>query len=199
MPHKFFRCVFPILFVAICVAPLLAACGPVMAVPPASAVDAPAGVAEDVYKLSPGDTIRLTVYDEETLTASYTIDSQGLISIPLAGEIPASGLTRAELQADITEALVAGDYLSDPSVTVDVATLRPFYILGEVKTPGSYPYQPSLNVLQAIATAGGYSPRAARGMVLIDRGEGANKQRLNAKENTQILPGDSITVRERIF
>ena len=92
-----------------------------------------------------------------------------------------------------------GGYLTKPLVTVDIITVRPFYILGEVKNPGSYPWQPSFTVFKAIATAGGYTPRAAKGKILIDRGDGAEKQHLNATEDTPVLPGDSITVRERIF
>jgi polysaccharide export outer membrane protein len=68
-----------------------------------------------------------------------------------------------------------------------------------VKNPGSYPYQPSLDALQAIAVAGGYTPRAARGEILIDRRADGHLLHLNATEATSILPGDSITVRQRIF
>lgn len=178
----------------------LTACG--VAVPPASSINAPpveaAGPAES-YKLFPGDTVKVTVYGEETLTGEYPVDQRGKITIPLAGEVTAGGLTKEELQNEISEVLIAGDYFSEPSVTVDFVSLRPFYILGEVNAPGGYAYQPSLDVLQAIALGGGYTPRAARGKILIDRGTGEARQRLNAGENTPVLPGDSITVRERIF
>lgn len=182
----------------------LAACGPVLAIPPGAATSAPeqADNTSD-YLFKTGDTVKLAVYGEEGLTKGYMIDSRGLINVPLIGDVKAAGFSRAHVQKDITTRLTEGGFLANPLVTVDTTAVQPFYIIGEVKTPGSYPWQPSLDGLKAIATAGGYTPRAAQNKILIDRivGEGKDekKVRLNATENTAILPGDSIIVRERIF
>jgi protein involved in polysaccharide export with SLBB domain len=162
--------------------------------------DAPLDVTNDTaYLLSPADMVKVTVFGEDTLSGEYPIDERGIVTVPMIGEIPAAGLSKAALQGLLQERFVASGYLSSPLVTVDVLTTRPFFILGEVKNPGSYPYRPSLDAFKAIALAGGYTPRAAENKILIDRGFGAYKYRMNAKENTPILPGDSIIVRERIF
>lgn len=178
---------------------LLSACGPVIAVPPSASGNAPAAHNEATYTLSSGDSIKLSVYGEEEMNGTYMLDPSGVITVPMIGQVQATGITAEDLQKKITETLVKDKYLSKPLVTVDIIAMRPFYILGEIKSPGSYPYQPSLDVFKAIATAGGYTPRAAKGRILIDRGTGPNRQHFNASEDTAILPGDSITVRERIF
>ena len=179
---------------------VLAGCGPMIAVPPASSYDQPhlvAGTGD--YLLNVGDVLKITVYGDDTLTGTYAVDQRGNVSMPLAGKVEAAGMTQEQLQKKISASLVKGRYLAKPLVTVDVAIMAPFYILGEVKAPGSYPYQSSLDVFKAIATAGGYTPRAAKNKVLIDRGVGPQRQHFNASEETPVLPGDSITVRERIF
>ena len=172
----------------------------VVAVPPAADKDAPMDMpASQSLALGAGDVIRLTVYGEDVLTGQYPINADGFVAIPLIGDIQAARLIKDELQIKISEALVRGGYLTSPQVTVDVVSSRPVYILGEVRNPGKYPWQPDFTVFHAIASAGGYTPRAAKGLILIDRGAGNEKQHLNAGEATPILPGDSITVRERIF
>ncbi|HEU5047982.1 MAG TPA: polysaccharide biosynthesis/export family protein [Rickettsiales bacterium] len=170
------------------------------AIPGAASQDAPADVKNAAaYTLNPGDVIKLTVYMEENLNGQYTVDRHGAVTIPLIGDVEAQGLSKEQLQAKVASTLVKGGYLKTPLVTVDVISTRPFYILGEVKNPGSYVWQPSIDVFKAIATAGGYTPRAAQNKILIDRGVGDEKKRYNATEDTPVLPGDSITVRERIF
>ncbi len=177
----------------------LAACT-VVAVPPAADKNAPMEVpASQSLALGAGDVIRLTVYGEDVLTGQYPVNADGFVAIPLIGDIQAIGLIKDELQIKISEALVRGGYLTSPQVTVDVVSTRPVYILGEVRTPGKYAWQPDFTVFHAIASAGGYTPRAAKGLILIDRGTGHDKEHLNATETTPILPGDSVTVRERIF
>lgn len=181
------------MFVGAC---MLSSC----ATPGAASQDAPTEVKNaNAYTLGPSDVIKLTVYGEDNLTGQYTVDRRGMVTIPLVGDVPAQDLSKEQLQVKITEIMVRGGYLKNPRVTVDIVSMRPFYILGEVKNPGSYTWQPTLDVFKAIATAGGYTPRAAQGRILIDRGIAQDKQRYNATEDTPVLPGDSITVRERIF
>lgn len=186
----------------VCSAILMASagCGPIVAIPGPASEDAPTEVtAPDTYLLRPGDTVRLTVYGDEDLTDSYTVNQSGFIAIPMIGDVKADGLSTEKLRKNIATSLVKDGFMQKPLVTVDMDTVRPFYILGEVKTPGSYSWHPSLDVFKAIAIAGGYTPRAAENMILIDRGTGSSKQHLNATESTPILPGDSITIRQRIF
>ena len=82
---------------------------------------------------------------------------------------------------------------------MDATTVQAIAIIGEVKLPGNYAYRPQYNALKVIAQAGGYTPRAAKNRVLIDRWVDGKLVRLNARENTPVLPGDSLIVRERIF
>lgn len=179
---------------------VLNACAPVMAVPGPAHIDAPAVVKDERASiLGPGDTLKLTVYGEDTLTGEYTIDPRGELTIPLAGQIKAAGLSPDDLQAEIADRLKASGMLVKPEVSVNVINMRPIYVVGQVAHAGSYPYQPGLTVLKAIALGGGYTPRAAQNMILIDRDTSKGRMRLNANENTPVLPGDSITVRERIF
>ncbi|MCB1562664.1 MAG: polysaccharide export protein [Alphaproteobacteria bacterium] len=173
-----------------------------------SACAVPLGVSENApldvtgsqaYLLNPSDKVKVSVYGEETLVGELPIDERGMIVVPMIGEVRAAGLSKAELQEAVTEAFISKGYLSNPLVTVDIVTGRPFFIIGEVNKPGRYEYEPELDAFKAVAIAGGYTPRAARNRILIDRGFGEDKFRMNARENTPILPGDSITVRERIF
>jgi len=155
---------------------------------------------EALLLLSPGDKINLIVYGEQTLTGPYMLDEDGNINVPLIGTVKAGGLTKGKLQETIAKLLVDGGYQQKPYVTVEIAALRPFYINGEVNNPGSYPYQPSLDVFQAVAVAGGFTPRATTSSVVITRTkQNGEKVRFNAPQDTPIWPGDSILVNQRLF
>lgn len=149
-----------------------------------------------VYKLGVGDRLRVIVLGEGDLSGEFEIGSKGTINLPLIGEVDAEGLTISELEDNI-EARLADGYLRAPNVTMEVTNYRPFYILGEVQGPGSYPYVNGMTVLNAVALAGGFTYRAREGEVLLSRdGSGTD---LTVPVTTQILPGDIITVRERFF
>lgn len=153
----------------------------------------------DSYRLGSGDRVRVTVFGQPELTGEYAIDGGGQMSFPLIGQTRAGGLTAAELEKDLIGKLSPG-YLKDPSVTVEVLTYRPFYIVGEVRTPGSYPFVNGMTVLNAIALAGGFTYRARESSFYLTRtDESGTKSKLNASPETAILPGDIITVRERYF
>lgn len=148
--------------------------------------------------LNAGDKMEITVFGDEDLTGEYDIDARGYITMPLIGDVKASSTTVAMLQKSLETELSKG-YLVNPRVSIEVISLRPFYIAGEVKTPGSYPAAPNLDAFKAIAIAGGLTPRASRNNYLITRGEGASKQRIKATDDTPVLPGDSINIKERFF
>lgn len=172
---------------------LLASCGSTIdRVPVASA---PTEV--PVYRLGADDKVRINVYGEEPLNAEYLVGSDGNISFPLIGMVAAKGLTLAELQALLTLRLEQS--IVDPKVSVDIVEYRPFYVLGEVQKAGQYPYRTGLTIMAAIATAGGFTYRANEKMVLIQRfGEGV-EQRLPLTPQIQVLPGDTIRIKERHF
>ena len=161
---------------------------------PASAV----AVAQESYRLGAGDKLKITVYNEPTLTGEYAITSEGNVSMPLIGDVPAGGISIKALQQALTAKLAS--FVKDPIVSVEPTTYRPYYILGEVNKPGEYPYSMGLKVEQAVAAAGGYTYRANRGTVFVRRSENEKEQRFNVKEQrVPVLPGDTIRVGERFF
>ncbi len=111
--------------------------------------------AEPSYILGTGDKVRITVFDEPELSGDFEIDASGSLSLQLIGKVKATGLNTRDLRHRIVERLRNG-YLLRPQVTVDVLAYRPFYIIGDVKKPGSYPYVSGMTVVNAIALAGGY-------------------------------------------
>jgi polysaccharide export outer membrane protein len=175
---------------------VLVACGGSSGLPPAPAIEAGAA-GETSYTMGPSDRIRVTVFRHPDLSGEFELDGAGNFAMPLAGEIKANGLTTRQLEARIAEVLGDG-YIVEPQVSVQVLNYRPFYILGEVRSPGRYEYVDGMNVLQAVAMAGGYTYRAAQDDIILRRG-GANGPAYAAKPDTALLPGDVIEVQERFF
>ncbi|WP_220272502.1 polysaccharide biosynthesis/export family protein [Alteromonas aestuariivivens] len=150
------------------------------------------------YRLGAGDKIAIKVYGEEQLSVETRLPDVGTISYPFLGEVKLVGLTLSEVEALIYEGL-RGDYLVNPSVSVTMVEYRPFFIDGEVKKPGGYPYQPGLSVNKAAALAGGYTERASKSDIQIIRDMGNGKQTLEVAVSSMIQPGDIITVNQRFF
>jgi polysaccharide export outer membrane protein len=150
------------------------------------------------YALDSGDALRITVFEQPSLSSTYTIDVEGMISMPLIGDVPARGLTADELDTSVTQALRDG-FLRNPDVSVEVAAYRPFFVLGEVGTSGQFPYVAGMTIRSAIAIAGGFSPRAVRSNVDISRVMNGEVVVGRVELNEALRPGDVITVRERWF
>ena len=157
-----------------------------------------AAAATGPAKLQPGDKIRLSVYGEDRLSGEYQIDQSGQISLPLAGTVEAKGLTQSELEQALAKKF-RSEYLKNPKVTVTIATLQPYYFMGEVTKPGEYPYRSGLNVLTALAIAGGPTYRASRSSVQIQRMGETSMRDYPISVTVPILPGDVIRVPERYF
>jgi polysaccharide export outer membrane protein len=148
------------------------------------------------YKLGAGDSLKITVFGEEELSGVYNVTDTGGVIMPLIGNVPAMGLTLPELQRQLAEQLNARAVKS-PDVTVQIAAYRPFFILGEVKNPGSYPYVPEMTVLTAVAIAGGFTFRAVEDDVSVSRKiEGAARE-ARAGRVARVMPGDVVYVFER--
>lgn len=159
----------------------------------------PLQAAEPVaYTLGAGDRIKVTIFDNEDLSGSFTIDGTGLISLPLIGKIKAGGMTVHETEKTII-AKLKPDYLKNPRVAVEVLNYRPFYIIGEVKSPGSYPYVSGMKAVNAIALGGGYTYRARENNIYITRAKDPKRQKQKASHETIVMPGDVIEVPERYF
>ena len=140
----------------------------------------------------------MNVFGEEALTGEFIVGGSGRISMPLIGEVQAAGLTISEFQTEIAEALKKG-FINEPRVSAEVLNYRPFYILGEVNKPGEYPYTNNLTVLNAVATAEGFSYRANTRQVFIKRADGTSEQAYPLTTATQVAPGDTIRIGERFF
>lgn len=149
-------------------------------------------------QLQPGDKIKVDVYGEDKLSGDYQLDQSGQISVPLAGTIEAKGLTQNELEQLLAKKF-RSEYLKNPKVTVTIATLQPYFIVGEVKNPGQFPYKPGLNVLTALAIAGGPTYRASTSSVQIQRRSESAMHDYPMSASIPILPGDLIRVPERYF
>lgn len=158
----------------------------------AKAADRPA------YLLGAGDKVRVTVFDEPDLSGDLTVSDQGDISLPLIGSLAVAGKTLGEVQVAITQKY-GEKYLVNPRVNVDVLNYRPFFILGEVKNPGSYPYVAGMTIVNAVALAGGYTPRGNKRRTTITRANSNSTTEEAANEYGAVLPGDVIRVPERLF
>jgi polysaccharide biosynthesis/export protein len=150
------------------------------------------------YRVGAGDRISVRVAGEAELTGEFIVDPSGLISMPYVQRLSVAGRTTSEIEQQIRAGLQAG-YLRDPQVSVQITSLRPFYILGEVNGSGSFPYQAGITIQNAIAIAGGYAPRADKREVLLTRRNIKGTETYRVPLTTQVYPGDVIYVRERWF
>ncbi|HEX7857275.1 MAG TPA: polysaccharide biosynthesis/export family protein [Sphingobium sp.] len=150
------------------------------------------------YQLGPGDKIKLTVFNEETLSGEFSVGSEGTISLPLIGEVVAKNKTPQSLATEVQSKLADG-YLRDPKVSVEISAYRPFFILGEVKAPGQYPYASGMTVLNAIATAQGFTPRAAKKIAYVRRAGATQEVPMALTPDLRVMPGDTIRLGERYF
>jgi polysaccharide export outer membrane protein len=162
--------------------------------------------------LCPNDVIDMTVYQEDDLETKTTIDSGGMVQLPLLGQVKIGGLTVVEATTLIQQ-LYNKDYLVNPQVniTLDQFASRLFSVLGEVQHPGSFdfPQNESVNLLEAIAMAGGYTRLGAPSKITVRRvvnGEpkvyhlnAGEMEKDPAKTPFEILPDDIITVGQRTF
>lgn len=151
------------------------------------------------YKLGPGDVLAIRVYDQAQMSGTYHVDDSGYVDLPLLGLVQAGGGGTDALAARIASALQARQLILRPSVAVEVSTYRPFYILGEVNSPGQYPYRPGMTVLTAISIAGGFTYRAETAYVGVTRTLGSRAVQYRAEMSALAQPGDVVTVFERRF
>ena len=150
------------------------------------------------YVLGSTDRIRLKVYGEPDISGEYEIDPGGNVSVPLAGHIKAAGSTTRQLERAITSALSKG-IVRDPRVNVEIVSYRPYYILGEVKKSGEYPYRLGLTVMDAVASAGGFTYRANENKVYLRRAGAGVEETYALDSPVPVFPGDNIRVPERFF
>jgi polysaccharide export outer membrane protein len=155
-------------------------------------------VLDQPYRLGAGDRVRVTVFEQDGLTNTYSVDQSGYLSFPLVGAIPARGHTAQQMEKAIADKLRQG-YLRDPDVSVEIDRYRPIFVMGEVGAAGQYSYVPGLTVQKAIAIAGGFTPRANQESVDITRDINGKVMTGRVVTSDPLLPGDTVYVRERLF
>ena len=151
-----------------------------------------------ITRLARGDRVRITVFGHEDLSGEFTISETGAVSLPLAGTLAFGGVALAEAEQIVVEAL-RPDYLLDPQVSIEILEYRPFYIIGEVNDPGSYPYVHGMTVNEAVALGGGFTYRARKNRVVVIRAADATRTETSIPVTDAVLPGDIVRVLERIF
>ncbi|MGE6567058.1 polysaccharide biosynthesis/export family protein [Shewanella vesiculosa] len=152
---------------------------------------------DDSYRLGAGDTIVIKVFGQDELTLETQITNSGKVNYPFLGTIVVKDMSIKQVEELVYKGL-KGDYLVEPNVFVGIVSYRPFYIHGEVKQPGGYPYQPGMTVNQAVALAGGLTERASQDKIFISR-EGTKSESVKGAISSQINAGDTITIEQRFF
>lgn len=164
---------------------------------------------EPAYVIGPGDQLQIGVYGQPELSREYTVTAEGHLSMPLAGQLPAAGLSVVQLEDELRRRLA--EYLVNPQVTVAVRQSRQrFTVMGEVQKPGSYPLEKRTTVLEAISMAGGFTSKAAPNRtrvirnrngreVAIDVAVGAIMEGDSEHHDIPLQPDDKIVVPESFF
>ena len=152
-----------------------------------------------VYRLGPGDVVRLITFGEDALTGEFRVSDSGTIALPLVGTVTALGLSPDALATRVGQALVRANLLRAPSVSAEILAYRPIFVLGEVSKPGQYPYQPGMTVVTAAAVAGGFTYRAFNDYASVVRTRDGEAIEGKASRQSFVQPGDVVTIFERKF
>lgn len=151
------------------------------------------------YRVAPGDKLRVVVLSDTELSGDYEVDSTGVISPRMATRVSVVGMTTVEIEAMLRDRYRADGLLRNPKLTVDLVARRPFYIVGEVSRNGAFPYVNGINLIQAVAIAGGYTRRASKTRITVRRFNSTAGEEETVTEDSPIGPGDVIHVPERWF
>ncbi|MFP4126354.1 MAG: polysaccharide biosynthesis/export family protein [Alphaproteobacteria bacterium] len=146
---------------------------------------------QDGDGLRPGARVAVTVAGQPELSATYELDADGRLEMPLLGSVDAHGL-RADELADRLVAGLADGYLREPQVDVERVGVRPFFILGAVDRPGSYPYRAGMTVADAVAAAGGARDDGEVAVVLTPAGRERDARRVGL--DAELGPGDIVAL-----
>lgn len=150
------------------------------------------------YRLGAGDKMRIIVFGEPDLSGEFFVDDAGSVDLPLIGDVQAGGSTVGEFEQKVVARFSDG-YLRDPKVSIEVLNYRPFFIIGEVKNGGEFPYKGGLTVQDAVAIAGGYSYRANTNIAFIRRAGSDQETKVELSQRVSIFPGDNVRIPERFF
>lgn len=171
---------------------------------PAPAPSTPAHVEGSSYIIGPEDMLQVTVWKEQTLSGSFPVRPDGMISMVLLGDVKAAGLTPEQLSANLTAQYKK--YVQDPLVTVLVQQVNSqrIFMVGEIGHAGPIPITPGMTPLQAIATAGGLTPYAHKNRIYILRGPQGKQEKIpfnykaalrgDNSQNIALQPNDTVVV-----
>lgn len=154
------------------------------------------GISE--YRLGVNDKVRVIVFNEPTLSGEFIVNDGGYLSLPLIGEVQAANRSLREVSGEVEQKFSDG-YLVSPKISIDILTYRPYFILGEVKKPGEYPYITDVTVTIAVARAEGFTYRANKKKVFIKHIGEPDEEFVPITPNLKVQPGDTIRIGERYF
>ncbi|UYN93242.1 MAG: polysaccharide export protein [Enhydrobacter sp.] len=166
---------------------------------PTNAPDRECKQQQTEYKLGSGDKIRVVVLSDPQFSGDYEVNSAGTINARMLGNMSVTGSTTADLEEQLKSRYLSAGFLTDPRISVELVSYRPFFIIGEVSRPGSFQYLSCLRVVQAVAVAGGYTRRASRARITIRRFFSNFAEEEYVTEDTLVEPGDVVRVPERYF
>ena len=158
------------------------------------------------YIIQAQDILGIAVWRNPDLDTEIEVDQDGYVTLPLLGKVMTAGLTLRQFEDELTK-LWGGDYIKDPYVRVSLQQ-KQFFVLGEVKEPGSYEMVGNMTVLKAISMAGGFTSYAAEGGVFILRTKKSGPEKIEIdfsaiqkgqSEDIEIRPGDVVTVPQSFF
>jgi polysaccharide biosynthesis/export protein len=166
----------------------LALASAAVAAPPAPSTGPPA---DQTYTVKAGDTLLVSVWKEPDLQGPVLVRPDGMFSFPLAGQLDARNKTVAELQTELTAKLKK--FISDPVVTVSIQEIKgnKVYVIGQVQKPGDFVVNPRVDVMQALSMAGGTTPFASLGDIMILRRTDTGQQALPFKY-TEVVRGHNL-------
>jgi polysaccharide export outer membrane protein len=150
----------------------------------------------DLYQVNSGDLIHVEVYGEPELALDINVDSQGFVEYPFIGKLKVQGQSIEAIKDDFVAKLKDG-YFVDPQVTVYIKKFKPFFIQGEVNSPGSYPFEMGLTVQKAITLAGGLTERASKKKIYLTKPD--KSEPLRVQMDQLVSAGDIIEIKESFF
>ncbi len=182
----------------------LCACGP--SAPPSTSLKA----ATENTTLGPGDIFRMEIVGEQEIPKEFQVATDGTVTFPYVGVMKVAGFEPQQVSSNVRAVLIEKDILTDPTVIVSVTEYRSkmVTILGQVRSPGSFPLAPGMTLLQAVSMAGGFTSIAQTNRVNLSRIESgkANTVVVNVQsiyegssEDIFLQSGDRIYVHERVF
>jgi polysaccharide export outer membrane protein len=170
----------------------------------------PAPAAND-YVVGPQDILTITSYDQADLSGKFSVEADGTFTYPMVGRVKAGGLTLRQVEAQVKKQLKDGGFFNNPQITVAVEQYKSqkVFIVGEVKTPGTYALSGDMNLVEALARAGSTLPSASGEAVIVhpsnkniaepvlpNQDEGASSERVDLRAMQNGVFTDNIILRD---